>query len=130
MSANAEIATKLAADIHPTEEGAEGEFSLRDLAITALEGGINYWGSVEGYHPDAADNWATVTEEESSTDGPAMSGVLTIESMRRGLALAIANRLDAGWSIPKCTEFFLTNPDASSCELVVQYVVLGEHVYA
>ena len=130
MSANAEIAKKLAADIHPTEEGPEGEFSLRDLAITALEGGINYWGYVEGYAPDAADSWATVIEEESSTDGPAMRGVLTIESMRRGLALAIENRLDAGWSIPKCTEFFLTNPDASSCELVVQYVVLGEHVYA
>jgi hypothetical protein len=130
MSINAEIARKLAADIHPTEEGPEGEFSLRDLAITALEGGINYWGYVEHYRPDDADTWATVTEEESSTDGPAKSGVLTVATMRRGLALAIENRLDAGWSIPRCSEFFITNPDASSCELVVQYVVLGEHVYA
>ena len=130
MSANAEIATKLVADLHPTEEGPEGETSLRDLAITALEGGINYWGYVEGYRPNDPDVWATVTEEESSTDGPAQSAVLTIASVREGLAKAIENRLDAGWSIPKCTTFFLTNPDAGSCELVVQYVVLGEHVYA
>jgi hypothetical protein len=130
MSANAEIAKKIAADLHPTEEGPEGETSLRDLVITALEGGINYWGYVEGYRPNDADVWATVTEEESSTDGPAQSAVLTIASVREGLAKAIENRLDAGWSIPKCTTFFLTNPDAGSCELVVQYVVLGEHVYA
>ena len=130
MSSNLEIARRLAADLHPTEEGPEGETSLRDLVITALEGGINYWGYVEHYRPNDPDVWATVTEEESSTDGPAQSAVLTIASVREGLAKAIENRLDAGWSIPKVTGFFLTNPDAGSCELVIQYVVLGEHVYA
>jgi hypothetical protein len=130
MSANAEIAKKLAADIHPTEAGSEGEFSLRDIAITAVEGGINYWGFIEGYDPDAVDHWGRVTENESSTDGPAMSGELTVATMRRGLALAIENRLDAGWSIPRVTAFYLTNVDASAAELVVQFAVLGEHVYA
>jgi hypothetical protein len=130
MSANTEIAKKIAADIRPTAEGAEGEFSLRDMAITAIEGGINYWAVVSAYRPDDADAWATVTEEESSTDGPAKSAPLTVATMRRGLALVIANRLDAGWSVTKCSEFFLTNPDAGSCDLVVQFAVIGEHVYA
>lgn len=130
MSTNLEIAKKIAADVHPTEEGPDGEASLRDIAITALEGGINYWGYVEHYRPNDADVWATVTEEESSTDGPAQSAVLTIATVREGIAKAIANRLDAGWSVTKCSQFFLTNPDAGSCELVVQYVVIGEHVYA
>ena len=131
MSANAEIAKKIAADVHPTEEGRDGESSLRDIAITAIEGGINYWAFVEGYNPDSAEHWGRVTEEESSSDsGPAMSAELTVTTLRAGIAKAIENRLDAGWSVPRCVEFFLTNPDAGSCELVVQYVVIGEHVYA
>ena len=55
MSTNLEIAKKIAADVHPTEEGPDGEASLRDIAITALEGGINYWGYVEHYRPNDAD---------------------------------------------------------------------------
>lgn len=130
MSSNLEIARRLAADLHPTEEGSEGESSLRDIAITAIEGGINYWAYVEDYNPDSDDHWGRVTESESSTDGPAMSAELTVASMREGLAQAIANRLDAGWTIPKCSAFFIENVDAGSAELVVQYVVIGEHVYA
>lgn len=131
MSTNLEIAKKIAADLHPTEEGPDGETSLRDIAITAIEGGINYWAYVEDYNPDSAENWGRVTEEDASSDGqPAMSAELTVASIREGIAKAIANRLDAGWSVTKCTTFFLTNPDAGSCELVVQYVVIGEHVYA
>jgi len=130
MSSNLEIAKKLAADIHPTKEGGEGEFSLRDIVITAVEGGINYWGYIEGYDPDAADHWGRVTESEPSTDGPAMSGELTVATVRAGLTKAIAERLDAGWSIPKVSDFYLMNVDASSAELVIQFTVLGEHVYA
>ena len=74
MSANAEIAKKIAADLHPTEEGPEGETSLRDLVITALEGGINYWGYVERYRPNDPDVWATVTEGGSARAAAAALG--------------------------------------------------------
>ena len=130
MSSNLEIATKIAFEIHPTKEGPEGEFSLRDIVITAVEGGINYWGHIEGYNPDAFAQWGRVTENEPSTDGPAKSGELTVATVRAGLARAIAERLDAGWSIPRAIEFYLINVDAASAELVIQFTILGEHVYA
>ena len=85
MSSNLEIATKIAFEIHPTKEGPEGEFSLRDIVITAVEGGINYWGHIEGYNPDAFAQWGRVTENEPSTDGPAKSGELTVATVRAGL---------------------------------------------
>jgi hypothetical protein len=73
---------------------------LKDVLITAVEGGINYWGAVADYDPDAGT--VTVYEMEEGEFDPGTGYVeypdnyvphkVTIETIAHGIAVLLEQR--------------------------------------
>jgi hypothetical protein len=95
---------------------------LKDLLITAVEGGINHWAQVKDYRPDRG----TVTVREMNDDDP--PGPWT-EINTVHLAIGMQRcaekmpRVFARWLQDRCG-------DADVADIIFQLSMLGEHVYA
>ena len=118
---------------------------IRDIIITACEGGIGYWSQLEAYNGPAIDEGAEGSlplrireiEEEGIFDEPTIYGPwreLGIPEVVKGLELMIKERPD--WGCTKRMVESLANYDsgnfdfdADDADNVIQYALFGEMVY-
>ena len=97
------------------------EENLKDLLVTAVEGGINYWAMVRKYDPDAGS--VVVIEIESSGEGAPIKRLVTFADLREPL-----KRLAA--QLGQSPEELFENHDAATADALVQMVLFGEVIYA
>lgn len=105
---------------------------LRDVAITAAEGGVNYWGGVVAYDPDAGTFRVEETDGMGGGDGP----VHTVDGdlIERGIArLAVPGVQCAadirGWVLRGSATNDAGEIDADAADVIVQVGLFGEIVY-
>lgn len=122
-----------------TTRTAERKQFLFDVFVTALEGGVNYWADVEGYHwsnPDGSEDLdgfrATITDREE----PGGQLVVDADVIARGIGrfepLARQRGADDYWR-----QFLAANRtngddgdyDATVADVIVQLALFGEIVY-
>jgi hypothetical protein len=99
------------------------EEQVKDIVITAVEGGINYWAVVRNYAPDAG----TVTVYEMDTDDPRKVTKIhhvTPATIRKGLRLASQSEHEH-IRIMAASDIL----DAEEADVIVQLGLLGEVVY-
>lgn len=101
------------------------EETLRDIVITAVEGGINYWCQVEKWqpvsHPELILSSRFRVDNEDSTYGPWMT--LDIQEF----AKAVVKRAAAmGYPLNENLAGALDSIDA---DVIMQMTLLGEVVY-
>jgi hypothetical protein len=118
---------------------------LKDVLITAVEGGINYWGAVADYDPDAGT--VTVYEMEEGKWDDATGYVeypndyipsrVTIDTIAKGIGILLEQRKDHD---PKSYwhQFVIANRtnsedgdyDAGQADDILQAGLFGSVVYA
>jgi len=106
------------------------EENINDLMCSALEGGINYWcdkvkmiGTIEGVDI-ASDFIAKDGKLKIYFDGE--SDVLTLEKFLDGINNTIKN---LGTNFTDA-EDFMNNHDADTADMIIQFALFNEIVYA
>lgn len=100
---------------------------IKDILMTALLGGSNYWCYLPELDPNKRDFWSTIKEmleDESSTvkipvhDVENEEWYISRENIQRGLQMYVENGyiLDGG-----C--------DADDADVLFQYIVMGDIVF-
>jgi hypothetical protein len=134
---------------HTTRTPQEADF-LTHVIVTAVEGGINYWASVSGYHwhfpdldggtarpgPGGSAN-AYVTVHENDTEGRGRSFILCLNGIERALRRITAGpvehmseqRRERIRRALHGDEDARTDLDAFDAEEVVQVACFGEVLY-
>lgn len=128
------------------EEGGEQvtrtearEQFLKDILITAVEGGINYWSAVSDYDPD--NGTVKVHEFEPDTgetdgNGYAVEGmVVDLDVIAKGIG--VLDKKGENWKSGYWAEFWRANRtngeqgdyDAGTADCIVQAALFGEVVY-
>jgi hypothetical protein len=112
----------------------EREEFLKDTLITAVEGGINYWGAVADYDPDAGT--VTVYEKEYLDTPDEKAFPVTMDTMARGWGQYVkrVGKAPTGYA----RQALLANRtngddgdfDADVADVVLQLGIFGEVVYA
>lgn len=99
---------------HTTEQ-------LKDIVITACEGGVNYWGKVRFYDPD---NGKAVLVEYGDEDTPIATHTINTSTIRKGLRLALESEHEN-------IRFIAVRDilDADEADIIVQLGLFGELVY-
>lgn len=103
---------------------------IKDILMTALLGGSNYWCYLPDLDPNKHDFWSTIKEmleDETSTtkipvhDGDFIEerlGYISRENIQRGLQMYINN----GYTLNgEC--------DADDADVLFQYIVVGDIVF-
>lgn len=99
---------------HSTEQ-------LKDIVITAVEGGTNYWAQSSGYKP----NEGKVTLWEMDEEGkPVNVHKVDLSVIRKGLKIALESEYEH-IRIIAVTDIL----DAEEADVVVQLGLFGEVVY-
>lgn len=120
---------------------------IKDLIITALEGGSNYWYDLDKedlnkvkahYHPEVRCNkpFAEMIAEKvienkikiaiydvESEDEPEKLGILSFESIKTGLRLMLTH------SPIQFGDIFSETYDVYTADTLLQYAVMGKIVY-
>lgn len=106
---------------------------LKDLFITAAEGGSSYWSRLLEANPDVLfydifhPDWAVDVEELAEDSSIVSERRITLEDLNRGF-VALAN--DAHYTFPHRVANILTeNFDAEDADVWFQFVVLGDVIY-
>lgn len=122
-----------------TKRSEAREQFLKDVLITAVEGGINYWSAVSDYDPDAGTVKVHEYEpDEGETDqwGYAEVGVtVDLDSIAKGIG--VLNGKGEAWRTGYWAEFWRANRtngedgdyDAEIADVIVQTALFGEVVY-
>jgi len=103
----------------------------KDLLITAIEGGINYWGAVKDYDPE--NGTVKVWDEVEPSTTVHVVDVTTIE---RGIQILLEGYADttAAKNISKSVANYPSGKvffdfDASDADCVLQCGIFGEIIY-
>lgn len=111
-----------------TEPSTEiDEQVLKDLVVTAVEGGISYWASTSAYNPDAGT--ATIHDTVEESPDPLE---INLDVIRHGLTLLAADRSLAPRFHDQAVAMFAdeeTDFDADTADVVVQLGLFEEVVY-
>lgn len=94
---------------------------LIDIAITAVEGGINYWAAVRNYNPDKG---TALVYEFDGDNEIVKKHNLNLSVIRKGLSLAL-NHEHEHIRFIAVTDI----PDAEEADIIVQLGLFGEIVY-
>jgi len=110
---------------------------LRDIAITAIEGGTGYWASVSEYRADVAANEIIVVIHfyEGEDDGDdQQTRKLTLMDIAEGIKRVLNPEFRVGDQIKGCLiQSICSNDagmaDADVADVIVQAALFGEIVY-
>lgn len=98
--------------------------NIKDIVITACEGGVNYWAKVGQYDPD--NGTATLLEIDYDYNPPQVikRHKLTPAIVRKGIRLALQSEHEHIRRIAVSDDI-----DAEEADVLVQLGLLGEIVY-
>lgn len=128
------------------EDAFSREGMLNMVFTTAIEGGINYWASVNHYKwSNGAPDYEMVVEFEGVLQDyeDAKKYTVNADVIKRGIRLAHTNRLKIGdkyqrdaiialhWGINRNHQNYRDEADfdATTADIIVQYGLFGELVY-
>lgn len=103
---------------------------LRDLLVTAVEGGSDYWAEFEDVQRDAELNILSVTvweQEASSPDNTRISATITPTSMALGLERLAQAKFPS--ALTHFRNAITEEGDAETADVVLQMAVFGDLVY-
>lgn len=108
---------------------AREEF-LKDVLITAVEGGINYWASVDDYEPYKGT--VTIIEEEEGAPFK-----VTMDTVAKGIGIARKERIGSMIGLEYVKQFWLADEtngedgdyDADIADQIIQLAIFGKVVY-
>ncbi len=115
------------------KDALKREQYLKDLLITATEGGTNYWAQVSGYNAD--EGWATYWEyAEEGDDEGTIRHDLTLGVIERGIRRIIAGEINVARSIREdvivnSVDNDFVRGDAETADCIVQAGLFGEVRY-
>lgn len=95
---------------------------LKDIFVTALEGGSNYWLIIDNWCLE--DHIATVTDTETNLLTKHQVDLITI---KQGFQKLYAENSD--WSRKRIFNLLNENYDAEDADVVLQYGLFGELIY-
>lgn len=111
----------------------------RDIAITAAEGGVNYWARIIDYDPipwmddstfDPSFPFFTLVEDEEPDNPVSITPAMVRLGFERTLA---APRDNGGWAAQNVAfmseEDRVGEIDSVAADIIIQYAVLGDLVY-
>ena len=102
---------------------------LRDLLVTAAEGGSNYWARIS-VPPDqtGADYTAIrVREHSAHSDKPPVNRIVRAEDLIEGLRKLTTATFPA--ASKHLTDAITENSDATTADVVLQMAVFGDVIY-
>ena len=102
---------------------------LRDLLCGAVEGGSGYWArfSKAERTPDLDYLAVTVTERESSTDGPAAVKRVRAEDLAQGIAQLWRGSFPAAHQ--HLANFLTGDEDAATADVILQLTIFRDVIY-
>lgn len=92
-----------------------------DMLITAVEGGINYWASVEDYSPEGHKRFATVTPFDDE-------GTFTVTA--GDMRAAVKRVLELYPNSVAARDIRNDDIDAGAADLIFQVACFGRGIYA
>jgi hypothetical protein len=96
---------------------------LKDIVITAIEGGVNYWAQVSQYDPDNG----SATLHEMDDDNPAAVikvHKVSLSTVRKGLKLALESEHEH-IRVISVSDIL----DADDADIIIQLGIFGEIIY-
>lgn len=103
---------------------------LRDLLVSAVEGGSNYWARFKALERSDDLDYLKVEVfevESHKDDGPGVRRTVTPEELVEGLKLLAQGPFPAARQ--HLTNFLEENDDAETADVVLQLTVFGELIY-
>jgi hypothetical protein len=111
---------------------------LSDIIVTAVEGGINYWGGVSAYQWDNGPTTATIVDWESDDEFP-----ITVDDVNKTVNDIISGRVEFPEHLTKALRYcsrtnetcpdegpdYVMDIDADFADCIIQVCVFGEIVY-
>lgn len=115
----------------PTARNDERKQFLTDVLTTAVEGGINYWASVDEYEWDVPLGEAYVVVRDMEDD---TTHRVDLDVIAKGIGIEVAGKWDPGSYFAQFVIANRTNGkdgdfDASVADVILQAGIFGKVVY-
>lgn len=106
---------------------------LKDLYITAVEGGSNYWSRLAESNPDVLyydifnPEWSIIVEELSEKPSVVSRKKITLEDLNAGFVLLIHDTHHT--TTHRVANILTDNFDVEDADVFFQFAVLGDVIY-
>jgi hypothetical protein len=103
---------------------------LRDLLVTAAEGGSNYWARISVPPDQTGEEYTAIRVREHSAhsdDKPAYNAIVKAEDLAKGLAALATATFPA--ASKHLTDAITENHDAITADVVLQMAIFGDVIY-